>query len=185
MHCLSRTPSTRKSQLGSHYSAISLKFDQNRIAAINRQHSVIRSANNSGSEVIEIRELVNIDEIRNFRTEPYVMMDQSYHAVVKVEPLNFSISQQTTSDSISRTSSIKKSQQNGGTLNSIAKKIKRCTQKTFIIKPHGDAGKNSNGLKASHTASMATLETSLTEKNSNLTEVDEDMVTRETRSYPA
>ncbi|CAG9806695.1 unnamed protein product [Chironomus riparius] len=184
VHCLSRTPSTRKSQLGSNYSALTLKFgplDPTRVANVNRDHFIIQSGNNSGSEIIEIKEVSSIDEIRNFRTDgiPY-LMEQPYHAVVRFEPINFSYSQQTTSTTISRTGSLKSQHnQNESRFNSFARKLKKCTQKAFIIKSYGDDEKVPNGYRIPQISAIQSLEPSVIEKNSSLREVDEEFMNAE------
>lgn len=182
MHCLSRTPSSQKSQLGNNYSALSLKFgpiDPSRVTTVNRQHYIIPSGSdlNSGSEIIEIKEIASIDEIRTFRTDVPYVMDNPYHPVVRFEPVNYSISQHTASTSISRTSSLKSQHAaNESRLNSIAKKLKKCTQKAFIIKPYAaDVEKIPNGIVAAVKTEPSEMSAVL-EKNSSLREADEDFM---------
>jgi hypothetical protein len=113
VHCLSRTPSTKKSQLASNYSALTLKFsapDPTRASSRNR--FVIPSQ--PTSEGSEVNNVVKLEEGRHFSIEgsPF-MIDHPYHAVVKLtppfEPVNFSYSQQTTTTTatLSRDNSMK------------------------------------------------------------------------------
>lgn len=129
---------------------------------VNRDHFIIPSGNNSSSEIIEIKEVGSIDEASNFRTDAsgvqYVMEQHPYHAVVRFEPMNFSYSQQTTTTTISRDNSLKNDSSNSiqadsGKFNSIAKKLKKCTQKAFIFKSNGDEKLSNGKLKSSSSAS--------------------------------
>lgn len=154
VHCFNRTPSTKKTPLGSNYSALTLKFgqlDPARMTTLNRDHFIIpSSANNSSSEILEIKEVGSIDEVRNFRTDggsgvPY-MMDHPYHAVVRFEPMNYSYSQHTTTTTVSRDNSLKMRRENGGvengTFNSIAKKLRKAL--VFKGGNEGDNERRSN-----------------------------------------
>lgn len=107
------------------------------------------STNNSSSEILEIKEVGSIDEVRNFRTDggvPY-MMEHPFQAVVRFEPMSYSYSQHTTSTTISRDNSIKLRKENGSenniTFNSIAKKLRNCTKKT----PKVVKGNERNGAR--------------------------------------
>lgn len=130
---------------------MTLKFgplDAARMTTMNRDHFVIPSTNNSSSEILEIKEVSSIDEVRNFRTDGGVpfLMDHPYQsAVVRFEPMSYSYSQHTTTTTISRDNSLKFRKENtseGATLNSIAKKLKKCTQKAFIFKGNEEADVN-------------------------------------------
>lgn len=150
-----------------------------RLSNVNRDHFIIPSGNNSGSEFIEIKEVSSIDEIRNFRTDgiPY-LMENPYHAVVRFEPINFSYSQQTTSTTISRTGSLKSQHnQNESRLNSFARKLKKCTQKAFIIKSYDDDEKVPNGYRIPQISSIPSLEPSVIDPS--LREIDEEIVNAE------
>jgi hypothetical protein len=102
----------------------------------NRDHFIIPSANNSSSEILEIKEVGSIDEVRNFRTDggmPFMMADHPYHhAVVRFEPMSYSYSQHTTTTSLSRDNSFKLRKDNGA-LNSLARKLRNCTKKAFVF----------------------------------------------------
>lgn len=118
------------------------------MTTMNRDHFVLPSTNNSSSEILEIKEVSSIDEIRNFRTDGGVpfLMEHPYHsAVVRFEPMSYSYSQHTTTTTISRDNSLKLRKENdseGATLNSIAKKLKKCTQKAFIFKNNDEEDVN-------------------------------------------
>ena len=136
--------------------------------------------------IIEIKEVSSIDEIRNFRTDgiPY-LMEHPYHAVVRFEPINFSYSQQTTSTTISRTGSLKSQHnQNESRLNSFARKLKKCTQKAFIIKSYGDDDKVPNGYRIPQISAIPSLEPSVVDKNPSLREVDEEFMNAELHHEP-
>lgn len=114
------------------------------MTTMNRDHFVIPSTNNSSSEILEIKEVSSIDEVRNFRTDGGVpfLMEHPYSAVVRFEPMSYSYSQHTTTTTISRDNSLKIRKDNGSegaTLNSIAKKLKKCTQKAFVFKGNDEA----------------------------------------------
>lgn len=109
MHCLNRTPSTRKSQLGSNYTPVLAP-----VTTINRYHYI---AANNPSEIIQIKAVQNIDEVRHFACRAddmssFVMVDHnSCPSVVKLTPsydtVNFSCSQQTNTTTLSRDNSCK------------------------------------------------------------------------------
>lgn len=117
MHCLSRTPSTKKTQLGSNYSALSLKFgalESGRVTTLNRANFVMASSHNS-SEISQIKDARHNDELGNFacRTDdmPPYLMCHPYQSIVTMnpscEPVNYSSSQLTTSTILSRDNSAK------------------------------------------------------------------------------
>ncbi|KAG5670313.1 hypothetical protein PVAND_000589 [Polypedilum vanderplanki] len=187
VHCLSRTPSTKKNQLGNNYSALSLKFsplDAARMTSVNRDH-YIASGNNSSSDIIEIKEGIgSIDEVRNFRTTngvPYLMENHHpYHSVVRFEPMNFSFSQQTTTTTISRDNSLKNNNHHhndNSKLNSIAKKLKKCTQKALFKANAGDEKVTIPNGNVSHFGLLPVSSSSVivVDRNSlSLREVDEE-----------
>jgi hypothetical protein len=117
------------------------------MTTMNRDHFTIPSTNNSSSEILEIKEVSSIDEVRSFRTDGGVpfLMEHPYQAVVRFEPMSYSYSQHTTTTTISRDNSLKLRKENGSegaTLNSLAKKLKKCTQKAFIFKGNEDVDVN-------------------------------------------
>lgn len=126
-------------------------LDAARMTTLNRDHFIIPSTNNSSSEILEIKEVGSIDEVRNFRTDgggvPY-MMDRPYQAVVRFEPMSYSYSQHTTTTTISRENSIKLRKENGSentTFNSIARKLRNCTKKTpKVVKSDARNGRQKN-----------------------------------------
>lgn len=206
MHCLSRTPSTKKSQLGSNYSALTLKFgalESARMTTLNRNHFMIPSQNTS--ELIEIQDARHIDEVRTFacRAEdvsPF-MMDNSYKSTVKInptgEPVNFSCSQQTTMTTLSRDNSLKHinpkmgrssssekvltKQPPDNRKNSFAETLKRCTQKVLIFKTDMNTSMTtslSDGkVKIKKKVSNDSIKSSNTISNSSLKEIDEEEFT--------
>jgi hypothetical protein len=84
-------------------------MDSGRIATT-REHFILPSVNNSSSEIIEIKEIGNFNEIGHFRADiaPY-MTEQSYQTVVRLDPINLSYSQHTTSSSFNYLENEKKS----------------------------------------------------------------------------
>jgi hypothetical protein len=189
VHCLSRTPSTKKSQLASNYSALTLKFgalEATRASA--RNHFVIPSQN--PSENFQVKDIVSMEEARNFPIDmsPF-MMDRSYQSVVKVtptfEPVNFSHSQQTTTTTttLSRENSMKffnlkkvyskpSTNPNGG--NSFAEKLKKCTQ-ILTFKSDASSSKiDSKKIKLRRKISNDSHKSGRTVSNSSLKDIDEE-----------
>jgi hypothetical protein len=174
VHCLSRTPTTNKSQLGSNYSALTGKFEATR--TLNRDHFIIPS-DKSSSEIIEIKETGSIDEMRN--CVPF-LMDNTYHAIVRFEPMNFSYSQQTTASTLSCDSSLKNYEnQSDSKFNSFARKLRKCTQKAFIFqtKANNDE-KVGNGSNRMRQQIAVVIDKNV--NSSSLKEVDEEFSIVET-----
>lgn len=169
VHCFNRTPSTKKTPLGSNYSALTLKFGPLDARVTNRDHFIIPSANNSSSEILEIKEVGSIDEVRNFRTDggmPFMMADHPYHhAVVRFEPMSYSYSQHTTTTSLSRDNSVKLRKDNGA-FNSLAKKLRNCTKKAFVF----GAVDGSDETKSQHVIDVVRVNT----LSPSLREADEE-----------
>lgn len=155
MHCLSRSASTKKSQLDGNYSALSLKFgalETGRLSTPNRNQFFMPSLQNS--EIIQIKDARIIDDVRfgcrgNDDVSPFMM--DPHQLVVKLEPtdepINFSCSQQTTCTLLSRDSSIKcviskkgrdssgeKTTQQVKRKNSFADTLRKCTEKVLTFK---------------------------------------------------
>lgn len=198
MHCLSRTPSTKKSQLGSNYSALTLKFggpESARISSLNRNHFMLPQHN--ASEIIQIKDVRKSNEPRNFACRvddgPPFLMDHSYQSVVQFapsyDPANFSCSQQTTVTTVSRDPSIKKSkkvrlnlnikanvaQPNGIRRNSFTEKLKDLIFKSDVNLPIPIPAEQN--LKIAKKLSNESIKSENTISNSSLKEVDEDEFT--------
>jgi hypothetical protein len=126
VHCLSRTPSTKKTQVSGNYSALSLRFGAfpppSNPTAMNHQHPFMMSSlmpsSQNNSEIIQIKDERNNDEVRNFacsagdEASPYQLIDHPYQSVVRFgpsqyEPSNISCSQQTTTTTVSCDSIVK------------------------------------------------------------------------------
>lgn len=194
MHCLSRTPSSQKSQLGNNYSAISMKLcalEPGRVSTLNRSHFHIIPSSQNISELNQIKGARHIDESRNFgcradeRLPPYVM-DHPFDSVVQCapsyDPLNFSCSQ-TTTTTLSRDNSMKSLnpkkgragsskkapnvQQHDNRINSFAQKLK----KVLIFKNLAvEDGKEAVKKKVS----AGSVVSGNTISNSSLKEIDEE-----------
>lgn len=161
---------------------MALKFgslDAARMTAMNRDQFSFPSANNSSSEILEIKEVASIDEVRNFRTDGGVpfLMDQPYHAVVRFEPMSYSYSQHTTTTTVSRDNSLKRRTENGSenvTLNSLAKKLKKCTKKAFIFKASEDDERIRVGVQPPHVIEVVCAGVLPEVNPPSLREVDEE-----------
>lgn len=149
---MSRTPSTKTTQLGSNYSALTLKFgplDTARISTLNHNRFTIPSANNSSSDAIDVKEVGSYDEITNFHADavPFLSIEHPYHAVVRFEPMNLSYSQEN-EPAISILDEEPKNNKNenhsSNRLNYLAKKLKKCTQKAFRTTSDCDGEKFEN-----------------------------------------
>lgn len=205
VHCLSRSPSTKKSQLDSNYSALTLKFGAvepaRHMTTFNQSQYIIPSSQNS-SEINPNKDDRHIDEVGNFacRNEdlsPF-MMDQTchpYHSVVKFaspyEPINFSCSLQTTTTTLSRDNSLKcpslkkcpndKSADtfNGNRRTSFAERLKKCTQRVLIFKTDVNlsSAANEESQKIKKKVSSESLKSGYTISNSSLKEIDEEEFT--------
>lgn len=186
VHCLSRTPSTKKTQLANNYSALTLKFGH---PAATRMTSLQRSQfslpSQAPSEITQTKDLLHVDEVRSFACRadgvPSFLIENPYHQSLLApayEPMNFSCSQQTTLTSVSRENSFKARTppaltQTGGVpsdsrKDSFAEKLRKCTQKVLnfqidansptITCPAAHAGNTSNGsMTSGHTASNSSL----------------------------
>lgn len=190
MHCLNRTPSTKKTQLDGNYSALSQKFgalEAGRCSTPNRNHFVPSSLHNS--EIIQIRDVRIVDDARNFACRGDVVppfLAETYQSVVKLDPacdpINFSCSQQTTSSTLSRENSAKrafpkniegsekKTNQQVKRKNSFAETLKKCTDKVLIFKTDPPTV---NGKAAiSKDVSCSSLKSKNSISNSSLKETD-------------
>lgn len=189
MHCLNRTPSTKKTQLDGNYSALSQKFgaiEAGRCLPLNRNHFVPSLHN---SEIIQIRDVRIVDDARNFACRGDVVppfLTDPYQSVVKLDPacdpINFSCSQQTTCSTLSREnsakrgfpknieSSEKKTTQQVKRKNSFAETLKKCTDKVLIFKTDPPTV---NGKAAiSKEVSCSSLKSKNSISNSSLKETD-------------
>lgn len=205
VHCLSRTPSTKKSQLNSNYSALTLKFGAlepgQHMTTLNRNQFSIPPSHNS-SEINQIKGAQNNDDVGNFASRaddlsPF-MMDRAchpYQSVVKFEmpyePINFSCSLQTTTTSISRDNSLKCANPKKGSgksfvadaqnsrRTSFAEKLKKCTQKVLIFKSDASSSTpiTEGTVKIKKKASMESIGSGNTISNSSLKEIDEEEFT--------
>lgn len=121
VHCLSRTPSTKKPQLNNNYSALTLKFGAlepgQHMTTLNRGHYMIPTAQNS-REINRFKDARHFDDVGNFGSRiddlPPFMMNRSHHPYqsgIKIatsyDPTNFSCSQHTNSTTLSRENSLK------------------------------------------------------------------------------
>lgn len=192
MHCLSRTPSTKKSQLDGNYSALSLKFgalETSRISTPNRNQFFVPSLQNS--EIIRIKDARLIDDVFGCRGDDNVssfMMDP-YQPVVKLEPTDFSCSQQTTCTTLSCDSSFKcvvpkksrdssgeKARQQVKPKSSFRETLRKCTEKVLIFKADPVIADDKESI--SKQASNASLKSNGI-SNSNLKAVNEEDISAE------
>lgn len=193
VHCLSRTPSKKKTQLANNYSALTLKFGH---PAAERMTSLQRSQFslplNTPSEVTQTKDLVHIDEVRSFACRadgvPSFLIENPYHQsrlAPAYEPMNFSCSQQTTLTSVSRENSFKARTPPalmpiGAVLNdcrkdSFAEKLRKCTQK--VLNFQTDANSPTIACPAggcSPELANGGVQNGQTASNSSLTEVQEE-----------
>ncbi|CRK88814.1 CLUMA_CG002551, isoform A [Clunio marinus] len=193
VHCLSRTPSTKKTQGDSNYSALSMKFgalEAGRMTTLNRNQFIIPSQ--PTSEILHSKDEQNIDELGNFscRAEdvsPFMMV-HPYQSIVTFTPSfeanNFSCSQFTTTSTISQDKTMKmknpykdRTRMNGDMTiqndknrrrNSFTEKLK----KVLIFKPDANLMvTTNNNPKVKNVISSESI------SNSSLKEVDEDEFT--------
>lgn len=197
MHCLSRTPSIKKSQLDGNYSALSLKFgalETGRISTPNRNQFFVPSLQNS--EIIQIKDARIIDDVRfgcrgDDGVSPFLM--DPHQSVVKLrptdEPINFSCSQQTTCTLLSRDSSFKcviskmgrdssgeKATQQVKRKSSFAETLRKCTEKVLTFKTDPVIANEKELIKKK--TSNASLKSNGI-SNSSLKEVDEKDISAE------
>lgn len=207
MHCLSRTPSTRKSQLNSNYSGLTLKFgalpEGHRMTSLKRS-SFMNPPPQDSSEIIQIKDARNIDEVGNFASRanglsPF-MIDRTcrpYESVIKFETSSdpISCSQQTTLTTLSRDNSLKCANlkkgriiskekttvaQNSGRTTSFAEKLKKCTQKVLIFKTEVNniSPQVTEGeFKVKKNISSGSIGSGNSISNSSLKEIDEEEFT--------
>lgn len=191
MHCLNRTPSTKKAQLDGNYSALSQKFgalETGRCSTLNRNHFV---SSLQHSEIIQIRDARIVDDVRNFACRGDVVppfMTDTYESVVKLDPacdpINFSCSQQTTCSTLSRENSAKraftknidcsekKTTQQFKRENSFAETLKKCSDKVLIFKT--DQSTVNGKAAISKDVSRSSLKSKNSISNSSLKETDEE-----------
>ena len=193
VHCLSRTPSSKQTQLGSNYSALTLKFgamEPTRMTTLNRNPFAIQQ---STSEIIQVNGVRNIEDERNFDcragdVSPF-LMENPYQSVVRLTPpygdaVNFSCSQQTTLTTLSRENSVRfmknrvistlepLTQPNDSRMNSFTDRLKKCTQKVLIFKSDVNTLSSNETLQLSNDVSKGKAQKSLS--NSSLKEMDEE-----------
>lgn len=205
VHCLSRDrTASKKSQLGSNYSALTLRFGgiDNVRQSINRNFII---PSNQSSEILEIKDGVrNIDEVRNFAyrvdvSAPYMMGHaiDPYTPVANYkptyEPPNNSCSQHTTSTTVSRDNSLKTTSgvnvtafvkitqanipQVENKVNTIAEKLRKCTQKVLTFKTDGNSSNIAKRPKMIKKISNDSIKSGNTISNSSLQEIDEEEFT--------
>lgn len=157
----------------------------------------------SNSEIIKIKAVRNIDEVRHFACRAddmssFVMMDHSCPSVVKLTPsyetVNFSCSQQTNTTTLSRDNSVKCinlkkgrpiinekvsiTPTHGNRKNTLAQRLRKCTQRVLTFKSDTSPCTAADGKEEiKKKVSPESIRSGNTISNSSLKEIDEEEFT--------